>query len=245
MRGVERAVTQAVIRALKAMMPRRPVASMAVLSAASTASKPELQKMVLPRMASAAPAFESDAAQFAGQLRLQGVRMDVAHGVQQLSHLPLPGATTRGLAWPAAATPKAAVKSRYFRPSASQTCAPWRAPRRSARSRPARCKACCAIRKRAAGRGLVLVRCSLGTVQTPLWSGGQMTLCICSWKRTGSASAMILSTSSRREMGVWPGGNLFAAICPAAPAGAAQPRKTAAGKSPPTCCVKTISFAHS
>jgi hypothetical protein len=35
----------------------------------------------------------------------------------------------------------------------------------------------------------------------PFWSGGQMNLCICSWNRTGSASAMIFSTSSWREMG--------------------------------------------
>ena len=32
-----------------------------------------------------------------------------------------PALTTRGLAWPAAATPNAAVRSRYFFPSASQT----------------------------------------------------------------------------------------------------------------------------
>src|ERR1044071_3336984 len=34
-----------------------------------------------------APAFESDLAQFAGQLRFSGVRMDVAHRVQEFGHL--------------------------------------------------------------------------------------------------------------------------------------------------------------
>src|SRR5439155_2348432 len=35
-----------------------------------------------------------------------------------------PARTTRGFPWPAAATPNAAVKSRYFRPSRSHTCTP-------------------------------------------------------------------------------------------------------------------------
>jgi hypothetical protein len=33
-----------------------------------------------------------------------------------------------------------------------------------------------------------------------------MNLCSCSWKRTGSASAMIASTSARRDMGAWAAG---------------------------------------
>src|SRR5262249_19858467 len=46
-------------------------------------------------------------------------------------------------------------------------------------------------------------RCDL---HTPRSSGGQINLCICNWKRTGSLSAMIISTSSRREIAFCPAG---------------------------------------
>jgi len=111
------------------------------LRAASTASNPELVKITLPVVAA-----------FGARCRFPGERAMVWLGAVQRSKVsalsrrassalsawgctsPMacnsraicfcPARTTRGLACPAAATPNAAVKSRYFRPSASQTCTP-------------------------------------------------------------------------------------------------------------------------
>src|ERR1700722_1706771 len=107
------------------MTPRRLVASMAVLSAASTASKPELQKITLPRLD-----FEKRQRPKVSRLSSRARRAFNACGwtspmaCSSFSICFCPARTTRGFAWPAAATPKAAVRSRYLRPSASQTCAP-------------------------------------------------------------------------------------------------------------------------
>ena len=50
--------------------------------------------------------------------------MNIAHRVQQPRHLLLPGLDDARVGVPDAATPNAAVKSRYFLPFASQTCTP-------------------------------------------------------------------------------------------------------------------------
>ena len=93
---------------------------MAVLSAASTASKPELLKMVLP---AAPPLHRSKVSRLNSRaswaFRACGCTSPMACG--SCANCRCPAATTRGLAWPAAATPKAAVKSIYRLPSASQT----------------------------------------------------------------------------------------------------------------------------
>src|SRR5437660_7163702 len=153
------------------MTPRLPVASIAVLSAASTASKPELQKIVfavadvcrrpLSGFCPACgffkptpdPSREGNERIVAvcvllslggvgGELTVADHRSNVIRLNSRASSAlsacgctsPIacnslfiwrcPAFTTRGFAWPAAATPKAAVKSRYFLPSASQTCTP-------------------------------------------------------------------------------------------------------------------------
>src|SRR5580658_3767064 len=95
------------------MMPGFFVASMAVLSADSTASNPELLKMVLPEETF----FPEDRAvpDFAPAQRSNVIR---------LSSRASSALTAWGFPWPAAATPKAAVRSRYFLPSASQTLTP-------------------------------------------------------------------------------------------------------------------------
>ena len=110
------------------MTPRFPVASRAVFSAASTASKPELQKMVFPTLDfgpwtldhfSNVSALNSRASR---ALSACGCTSPMA--CSSVAIWRWPARTTRGLAWPAAATPKAAVRSRYLRPSASQTFTP-------------------------------------------------------------------------------------------------------------------------
>ncbi len=144
---VERAVAQAVVGASSnAMTPDLPVASKAVLSAASTASNPELQKMV--RAAERAdldfptrPAFKvrcrlSSRANCA----LKCVRMDIAHRVEEPSHLLLSRRAPRAdCAWPGGGDPKSRGQIEIFfchpHPTHAHR-AP--APKQSARSRPDR-----------------------------------------------------------------------------------------------------------
>ena len=133
-RDVERAVAKPVIRAGKCNDAAFAVARIAVLSAASTASNPELQKIVLPDFV--APAFEMISAQFLREFGFARVRMHVAHRVKQSRHLFLPGLddvwvrmTSGGDAERAPSNPD--IFS-HRRPKHER---PWRAPRRSATNR--------------------------------------------------------------------------------------------------------------
>jgi len=76
------------------MIPALCVRSRAVLSAASTASNPELQKMVFPvalglRFVAFDPAHRSKVIWLKrrGELRLERVGMHISHGVEQPAHL--------------------------------------------------------------------------------------------------------------------------------------------------------------
>src|SRR5215469_1379811 len=118
------------------MTPYLPAVSMEVLRAASTASEPELQKIVLAvwifwSWVSVFEIFSSElqrskvmrlSSRASSALRAWGWTSPMA--CRRRSIWSWPALTTWGLAWPAAATPKAAVRSRYFLPSASQTFTP-------------------------------------------------------------------------------------------------------------------------
>jgi len=151
-RRVQRAIAETVVGVLEdnhtalTGLPAGPV-----LSAASTASKPELAEKSFSRPDRPASdpvlhlrlqvAHRSNVIRLARrELSLQFVRMHVAHRMEQFRQSAAVRPATRGLAWPAAATPKAAVRSRYSRRSASQRAPLLRAPRRWATSRPVRRK---------------------------------------------------------------------------------------------------------
>src|SRR5437660_12669911 len=79
---------------------------------------------------------------------------------------------------------------------------------------------------------------------TPLASGAQMTLCICTWKRTGRASAMIRSASSRLVSGVWPSGTFLSDLsCCSAVNGATHENRT--GQISVSLCSAIVALAHS
>src|SRR4051794_1766565 len=79
---------------------------------------------------------------------------------------------------------------------------------------------------------------------TPRISGGQITLCNCTWKRTGSASATIRSTKSLRVMGVKSAGTFFSDLsCCCGANGATQENNN--GQTAERLCFAIISFAHS
>src|SRR5947207_3256155 len=108
------------------------VAKIAVLSATSTGSKPELQKIVLPP-SSPSSTLDLLCCQRSNVILLSsrancafkacGCTSPMAWSNRAVCFCP--ASTTREFACPAAATPNAAVRSRYFLPSASQTCTPF------------------------------------------------------------------------------------------------------------------------
>src|SRR5437879_934323 len=79
---------------------------------------------------------------------------------------------------------------------------------------------------------------------TPRASGGQITLCIWTWKRTDKESLMIFSASSRRVSGVWPAGTGFNDLCCCAGvSGATQEKST--GQMAAKWCSATFCRAQS
>ena len=71
-----------------------------------------------------------------------------------------------------------------------------------------------------------------------------MILCCWIWKRTGSASAMIFSASSRREIGVCPAGTFFSDLfCCSGASGCTQ--ENSSGQIAASLCAAICCFAHS
>src|SRR5262249_47990459 len=126
------------------------------------------------------------------------MRMDIAHGMSQFSHLALAGLHDARIRVPRGRNAK---RGRQVEISISSCIPDLRATRPLPDDRPRaiRFDECHVARFVALEQVEDLERGHGLRSHTPLWSGGQINLCIWSWKRTGSASAMMRSTSSSRE----------------------------------------------
>ena len=89
--GVERAVAEAMIRALEGNHTASAGGQHRGFERGLNGFKTGIAENDLARFFAAAPAFKCDPAQVAGEFRLARVRMHVAHGVQKPGHLFLPG----------------------------------------------------------------------------------------------------------------------------------------------------------
>ncbi len=85
------------------------------------------------------PALKGEAAEFAGQFGLEGVGMNVAHGVQQLAHLPAARGDDRGVGMARGGHAKRGGQVEiFFAFGVPDVDAPGRAPRQWARKHPVR-----------------------------------------------------------------------------------------------------------
>ena len=91
MRGVERAVAEAMIRALECNYPALAGGQQRGFKRGLNGFKTGIAENGLARFFAVAPTFECNPAQVAGEFRFARVRMHVAHGVQKPGHLLLTG----------------------------------------------------------------------------------------------------------------------------------------------------------